>query len=71
VPFFYKQFHFALCIPFFIHEYKKTHEHYWEMGCKNYSKNIIKNILSEHFTILTEFQPILNPYHYFFVLKIK
>lgn len=69
VPFFYKQIHTSLSIPFFIREFKKNDEHYWEMGRKNYSKRKIRKLLNKYFTIKKEFRPILNPYHYFFVLE--
>jgi len=71
IPFFYKQLHFALSVPFFTHKFKKTNEHYWEMGCKNYSKKEIRKLLKRYFEIKKEFQPILIPYHYFFVLQKK
>lgn len=71
IPFFYKQSRFVLSIPFFTHKFKKTNEHYWEMGCKDYSKKKIKIILKNYFKIKKEFQPILIPYHYFFILEKK
>lgn len=38
------------------------------MGRRGYSKNKIRKILKKYFKIKDEFQPILNSYHYFFVL---
>jgi ubiquinone/menaquinone biosynthesis C-methylase UbiE len=72
VPFFQKQFHFSIRFPYFflkieINEGNK--EHYWEIGRKGYSKKVVRNILEKHFTILNEFHPILNSYHYFFILR--
>ena len=71
IPFLYKQLQFILSVPFFTHKFKKTNEHYWEMGCKNYSKKKIKTLLKTCFKIKNEFQPILNPCHYFFILEKK
>ena len=71
VPFFYKQLHFALSVPSFIHKFKKTNEHYWGMGRKNYPKKKIRKLLKRYFEIKKEFQPILIPYHYFFILEKK
>jgi hypothetical protein len=39
------------------------------MGRKNYSKKEIRKLLKEYFEIKGEFQPILIPYYYFFVLE--
>jgi len=44
-------------------------EHYWEIGRKNYPKSKIREIIKKHFKIKTEFSPMLNAYHYFFVLE--
>jgi|SRR3989344_3452098 len=49
----------------------RNKEHYWEMGKKGYSKSKIRKELKEIFIIDKEFQPILNSYHYFFILKKK
>jgi len=43
--------------------------HYWEMGRKKHSIRKIRNVLKRKFDIIKEVRPILNPYHYFFVLK--
>jgi len=51
-------------------EHKFDNQHYWEMGKKGYSRNIIrKEIKSVGLEIEKESTPQLNPYHYFFVLK--
>lgn len=44
-------------------------QHYWEMGRKGRSIQTIRRTLHQHFEILREGRPILDPYHYFFVLK--
>jgi uncharacterized UPF0146 family protein len=71
ISIFYKQLHLVLSVPSFTHKFKKNNDHYWEMGCKNYSKKEIRNLLKRYFEIKKEFQPILIPYHYFFILEKK
>jgi len=68
-PLIKKQLRFNLSIPFFTSYFKRTDEHFWEMGRKNYPRKNIRAVLKMHFKILSEFQPILNPYHYFFILN--
>jgi ubiquinone/menaquinone biosynthesis C-methylase UbiE len=70
IPFLNKMLRLIAKVPFFIHEHKKG-EHYWEMGRKNNSKRTVKELLKMHFDIKDEFQVILNPQHYFFILEIK
>lgn len=58
-------------IPYFFKAIKFNGEHYWEMGRKNYSLNKVRKMLQRYFTIKEEIIPILNSYHYFFVLEKK
>ena len=47
-----------------------TGEHYWEMGKKNYSLNMVREILkTPGFKIISENSPYINPAHYFFLLE--
>lgn len=72
VPFFQKNFHFNLKLPYFfikIRMNEKNKEHYWEIGTKNYSKSKIKMIIGNYFTISNDFHPPFNINHYFFILK--
>jgi ubiquinone/menaquinone biosynthesis C-methylase UbiE len=46
-------------------------QHYWEIDQHQYKLKNIKKILKEHFDIVREFSPVLDKYHYFFVLKKK
>lgn len=72
IPFIKKTFSFALRMPYFFLGIKldeNNREHYWEMGRKGYSKAKIRNIIKKYFKIQKEFHPILNSYHYFFILK--
>jgi len=66
-----RYFNFFLKIPQFFRPNQYDGQHYWEMGHRGTSKNKIKIILKKYFEIEKEFQPFLNFYHYFFILKIK
>ncbi len=72
IPFFHNQFHISFKLPYFflkIEINEKNKEHYWELGSKNCSKKAIRKILQSHFMISQEFHPLLNSYHYFFILN--
>lgn len=56
-------------IPLFFIGYKYSGVHYWEMGRKGYSKRKIKSALKKYFRIIKEATPVLNHYHYFFILE--
>jgi hypothetical protein len=58
-------------IPYFFKDIKFNGEHYWEMGRKGYSLSKIRKMFERYFTIKEEITPILNSYHYFFVLEKK
>jgi ubiquinone/menaquinone biosynthesis C-methylase UbiE len=58
-------------IPYFFKTIKFSGEHYWEMGKKNYPAKKIRKAFSKYFKIKKEVRPVLNPYHYFFVLEKK
>lgn len=66
-----RYFNFFLKIPQFFRSNKYDGEHFWEMGRRGTSKNKIRKILKKYYKIEKEFQPLLNFYHYFFVLKIN
>jgi len=69
-PFFERQFHFSVKIPcLWVGYFKKSKEHYWEMGRKNYSKREIRELIKKYFKIYKEFQPMLNSNRYFFILE--
>ncbi len=62
---------FGFSIPFFFKSKKFDGQHYWEMGYKKQSKNIVRSKFKQYFEIKKEFRSSLNPYHYFFVLEVK
>jgi SAM-dependent methyltransferase len=62
---------FLFRLPYFFKDIKFNGEHYWEMGRKDYSISKIRKTLEKYFIITKEITPLLNSYHYFFVLKKK
>lgn len=72
IPFFKKRITLPIRIPYFpfkVEINEKNKEHYWEMGRRGYSKRKIRSIIRKYFRIKKEFQPMLNSYHYFFILE--
>jgi len=49
--------------------FASSSQHYWEIDQHQYKLKQIKKILSRDFIILRDFSPVLDKYHYFFVLK--
>lgn len=70
VPYLRKKSKFLLQFPLSIHKHKKG-VHHWEMGRKGTPKRMVKREIAKLFDIEKEFQPELNPYHYFFILRKK
>jgi len=68
-PFFERQIHFSIGLPFLKKKLTNKAEHYWEMGTRRYPKKKIKKIITKHFKIIKEFKPIFNINRYFFILK--
>lgn len=62
---------FFFRIPLFFKKIEFKGEHYWEIGRRGYSLNKIRKEIKKYFKIEKEVRPILNDYHYFFVLKSK
>lgn len=46
-------------------------QHYWEIGPKKYSKNIVRKKIMKNFRIVKEFHVPNNPYHYFYICISK
>lgn len=49
----------------------KTKQHCWEMDERAYKLKEVRKEIEKHFEIIKEFSPILDKYHYFFILEIK
>ena len=58
-----------LRLPLVFWKRKFTGGHYWEMGTKNYPISKIRKLLKQNFKIIREITPVLDSYHYFFVLE--
>jgi len=56
-------------VPYFFLPYNFNGEHYWEMGRKNYSIRRVRETFNQYFNIIKEVRPMLNDYHYYFVLE--
>lgn len=63
-------FKFFINLAFITRNWKYDGVHYWEMGKKNYSREKVRNVVREYFTILNEKRVDLS-YQYFFVLEKK
>ncbi|MDA3802700.1 MAG: class I SAM-dependent methyltransferase [Patescibacteria group bacterium] len=60
-----------LRIPRFFIKLQFNGEHYWEMGMKGYPRKKIREEFKKYFEIKKEVRPVLDHYHYFFVLEKK
>lgn len=68
----FKSIEWKIIIPcFWIKRCFFNHEHFWEVGMRNYSKKKIELIFSEKFEILNKYHVTMNPYHLFYVLGKK
>lgn len=68
LPFFERQMHFTVKIPWFS-KFVRDKEHQWELGGRGCSKKKTRDLIKEYFKIRKEFQPILNSNRYFFILE--
>jgi len=82
VPHFGPMFSLSLKIPFLPHlhiafklPFPKRHafngQHYWELGKAGYPAPLIRQKLSVQGRIVRDFVPFGNPYHHFFVVKVR
>jgi ubiquinone/menaquinone biosynthesis C-methylase UbiE len=51
--------------------YEMSGQHHFEIDANNYKLRIVREKIKKHFIILKEFSPVLNKYHYFFILECK
>jgi len=67
-----KELILTIKIPFpLLYKRKREGTHYWEIGWKHYPLNKIKKIISKYFEIRKTYVVPENPYHRFFILKVK
>lgn len=60
---------FFIRIPLPFQRTKASEQHFWEIDRAQHPLREIQNILEEQFVIHAEVRPLLDSYHYFFVLK--
>ena len=65
-----KKIGFVISLPY-PKKHKFNGEHYWEIGKKGYSLKKILKVISRWYYIKRTYLPLENPYHRFFVLKVK
>ncbi len=81
VPHFGPMLSFSLKIPLipqiqiaFKIPYPKRHtfngQHYWELGKKGYPGSLMRQKISQHGKLVSDFVPFNSAYHHFFVLKV-
>lgn len=64
-----KSLNIGFFIPRFYSNVKFDGQHYWEIGCKDYSLKRVRGLFREYFNIKNEFEVKLNRFHRFFVLE--
>ncbi len=62
-------FDISLIFPVRFPGFAESDQHYWEIDFWQTSLNDVRKKIKKEFTILQEFSPALNKYHYFFVLE--
>jgi len=56
-------------IPLRFGGFETSGQHYWEIDSAEYSLRKVRKIIKKHLKIKRELRPVLNHYHYFFVLE--
>ena len=64
-------FDWSIKVPVKFSGFEKSGQHYWEIDRRKYKLKKIRQQINKEFKILNEFSPILNKYHYFFILEIE
>lgn len=64
-------FDLSMRFPISFGGFETSGQHYWEIDRKKYSLNKVRASLKKFFKIKKEFSPILNKFHYFFLLQVK
>lgn len=62
---------FYLRLPMKFQGFEKSGQHYWEIDNKKYRLRKLQKKIEKYFTIRDQFSPVLNKYHYFFILEKK
>jgi predicted SAM-dependent methyltransferase len=61
---------YRLPFPRFRHHLGDT-QHYWELDRKDYAAHAVLKIIERHFVVEQDFRPHENPYHQFFVGRVR
>lgn len=72
IPFIGRYFNFSFHFPYDWlnpRKFKFNGEHYWEIGRKGFPKRKIVKLLKKHFIIKKQFPELIQPEHYYFILK--
>lgn len=64
-------FDLSVRFPLVFGGFETSGQHYWEIDRKHYSLKRVRKVIEQHFMIEKEFSPVLNKFHYFFILKVK
>lgn len=64
-------FDLSFRIPLVFGGFETSGQHYWEIDRKKYSLSKVRNAIEKHFKIIKESSPVLNKFHYFFILEVK
>lgn len=61
----------SIRIPLRFGGFETSGQHYWEIDNNLYTLKKVKTEIEKYFTIKKDFSPVLNKFHYFFVLEVK
>lgn len=64
-------FDLSFRLPLNFADFDESGQHYWEIDRRKFCLKKIKEKIEVEFCILNEFSPVMNKYHYFFVLEKK
>jgi hypothetical protein len=61
----------AIRFPLKFGGFETSGQHYWEIDGGKYPLKRVRGAIEKHFVIKKEFSPVLNKFHYFFILEVK
>jgi hypothetical protein len=64
-------FDFVIRYPLKFGGFETSGQHYWEIDRKQFALSKVREALAKRFKIVKGFSPVLNKYHYFFILEVK
>ncbi len=68
----FKKTHLDLSVrlPLTFKGFETSGQHYWEIDRKKYTLAVVREELKKYFVIKQECSPVLNKFHYFFILEL-